>query len=87
VRIKIDALSDAQWEQAIDALGAPAFFLAQLLGGEMPPELEAAILKRLGEPSFSKRLEAYRAALTLTYDTVTDRAMALAFGEGHAEKT
>jgi uncharacterized Zn finger protein len=201
VRIKIEPLSDAQWEQAIDALGAQAFFSAQLLGGEMPPEVEdvfeaagasllptaddvtmscscpdwanpckhiaavyyllaeefdrdpfqtftlrgrtreqvmealrqrrvaatateeplapeeapepleetvddfwepreelttfhvaikppeveAALLKRLGEPSFSRRPEAYRAALTLTYATVTDRAVARAFGEDQAE--
>jgi len=43
--------------------------------------VEAALLKRLGEPSFSKRPEAYRAALTLTYAAVTDQALALAFGE------
>lgn len=40
VRIEIEPLSEAQWEQAIDALGAQAFFSAQLLGGEMPPEVE-----------------------------------------------
>ena len=197
VRIEIEPLSDAQWDQAIDALGAQAFFSAQLLGGEMPPEVEdifeavsasllptaddvtmscycpdwanpckhiaavyyllgeqldrdpfqtfalrgrtreqvmgalrerrvaataaeeplapeekpeplekaiadfwappeklttfhvaikppeveAALLKRLGEPSFSKHPEAYRAALTLAYAAVTEHALTLAFGE------
>ena len=40
VRIEIAPLSDAQWERAIDALAAQAFFAAQLLGGRMPPEIE-----------------------------------------------
>jgi uncharacterized Zn finger protein len=40
VRIEIAPLSDAQWERAIDALAAQAFFAAQLLGGTMPPEIE-----------------------------------------------
>ncbi len=40
VRIEIAPLSDRQWERAIDALAAQAFFAAQLLGGKMPPEIE-----------------------------------------------
>ncbi len=40
VRIEIAPLSDAQWQRAIDALAAQAFFAAQLLGGTMPPEIE-----------------------------------------------
>lgn len=40
VRIEIAPLSDAQWEQAIEALAAQAFFAARLLGGELPPDVE-----------------------------------------------
>ena len=46
-----------------------------------PPPVETALLKRLGPPSFSRRPEAFIGALTLAYATVTDRALALAFGE------
>jgi uncharacterized Zn finger protein len=202
VRIEIAPLSDPQWEQAMDALAAQAFFSAQLLGGQMPPEIEGvfeaagasllpgsddvemscscpdwanpckhiaavyyllaedfdrdpfrtftlrgrtreqvmealrdrraaatattesvaaerapeplednisnfwglgeslegflvaiaspqvetALLKRLGPPSFSQRPEALRAALKLAYASVTDRALALAFGETQADE-
>jgi uncharacterized Zn finger protein len=202
VRIEISPLSDGQWEQAVDALAAQAFFSAQLLGGRMPPEIEdvfqtagasllpdsddvqmscscpdwanpckhiaavfyllaetfdgdpfqtfvlrgrtreemmgalrerrvaataardhlapeetpeplqdavsdfwapredlggvhvsiapptvqTALLKRLGAPAFSERPEAFHAALTLAYGSVTDKALALAFGEGRSEE-
>ena len=46
-----------------------------------PPPVETALLKRLGPPPFSRRPEAFIGALTLAYATVTDRALALAFGE------
>jgi uncharacterized Zn finger protein len=201
VRIEIATLSDAQWEQALDALAAQAFFSAQLLGGRMPPEVEdvfeaagasllptdndvkmscscpdwanpckhiaavyyllaeefdadpfrtfvlrgrtreqvvralrdrrvaataaaefaapeeppepledtisnfwelgeslegvrlavappqveTALLKRLGLPSFSQRPEAFRAALELAYTSVTDGALRLAFGDDQAD--
>ena len=42
VRIEIRPLSDAQWERAIDAMAQQAIFAAQLLAGEMPPEIEEA---------------------------------------------
>jgi len=42
VRIEIAPLSDKQWEQAIDAMAQQALFAAQLLAGEMPPEIEQA---------------------------------------------
>lgn len=203
VRIEIAPLSDAQWERAIDALAAQAFFAAQLLGGKMPPEIEdvftaagasllptsadvemncscpdwanpckhiaavyyllaeafdrdpfqtftlrgrtrdrvvealrerrvaatspdqplapeerkepledalsefwapreslgdfhvaitpptveTVLLKRLGAPSFSDRPEAYLASLTLAYGSVTDKALALAFGASQPEET
>jgi uncharacterized Zn finger protein len=45
-----------------------------------PPSVETALLKRLGPPPFSKRPEAFKGSLTLTYATVTDRALTLAFG-------
>ena len=40
VSIEITPLSDDQWEQAIDAMAQQALFAAQLLAGEMPPEIE-----------------------------------------------
>ena len=46
-----------------------------------PPPVETALLKRLGPPSFSRRPEAFVGALTLVYATVTDQALALAFGD------
>lgn len=46
-----------------------------------PPPVEMALLKRLGPPPFSRRPEAFVGALTLVYAAVTDRALALAFGE------
>jgi uncharacterized Zn finger protein len=47
-----------------------------------PPPVETALLKRLGPPAFSRRPRAFIGALTLAYAAVTDRALALAFGEG-----
>jgi len=46
-----------------------------------PPQVETMLLKRLGPPPFSRRPEAFRGALTLAYASVTDRALALAFGD------
>jgi uncharacterized Zn finger protein len=46
-----------------------------------PPPVETALLKRLGPPPFSRRPEAFVGALSLAYAAVTDRALALAFGE------
>ncbi|MBL7062716.1 MAG: SWIM zinc finger family protein [Anaerolineae bacterium] len=45
-----------------------------------PPPVETALLKRLGPPPFSHRPEAFVGALALAYASVTDRALALAFG-------
>ncbi|MDY7076542.1 MAG: SWIM zinc finger family protein [Chloroflexota bacterium] len=42
VRIEIAPLNDKQWERAIDAMAEQALFAAQLLAGEMPPEIEQA---------------------------------------------
>ncbi len=41
VGIQIRPLDDAQWNAVIDALGSQAIFAAQLLAGDMPPEIEA----------------------------------------------
>ncbi|HEY66695.1 MAG TPA: hypothetical protein G4N97_00300 [Thermoflexia bacterium] len=49
-----------------------------------PPAVETALLKRLGPPPFSRRPEAFVSTLTLVYAAVTDRALALAFGEGES---
>ena len=40
VEIRIPVLRDEQWEQVLTALASQALFAAQLLAGEMPPELE-----------------------------------------------
>ena len=45
------------------------------------PSVETALLKRLGPPPFSQRPKAFVGALTLLYAAVTERALALAFGE------
>ena len=45
------------------------------------PSVKTAMLKRLGPPPFSRRPAAFVGALTLAYGAVTDRALALAFGE------
>ena len=42
VRIEIRPLSEEQWGRAIDAMAGQALFAAQLLAGEMPPEIEEA---------------------------------------------
>ena len=40
VKIELQPLSDRQWELVFDALAEQALFAAQLLNGEMPPEVE-----------------------------------------------
>jgi uncharacterized Zn finger protein len=42
ITISINPLTDAQWEQVIEALAARPIFMAQLLAGEMPQEIEEA---------------------------------------------
>jgi uncharacterized Zn finger protein len=40
VSIKLQPLSDRQWDRVYDALAEQAIFAAQLLNGEMPPDIE-----------------------------------------------
>ena len=40
VKIEINILSDAEWEQVLDAISEQAIFTAQLLDGTMPQEIE-----------------------------------------------
>ena len=42
ITIQINPLTEAQWEQVITALAARPIFMAQLLAGEMPEEIEEA---------------------------------------------
>jgi uncharacterized Zn finger protein len=42
ITIQIAPLTDAQWENSIDALAEQAIFTAQLLAGEMPQNIEEA---------------------------------------------
>ena len=44
IRIGVVPIEDAVWEKAIPALSAQALFAAKLLAGEMPPELEEALV-------------------------------------------
>ena len=39
-RIAVQPLNDAEWELAINMLGEQALYAAQLLAGDMPPEIE-----------------------------------------------
>jgi len=40
VEVRFPTMTDAQWETIIDALGSQALFVAQLLAGNMPAEIE-----------------------------------------------
>ncbi|MCP5098295.1 MAG: hypothetical protein GY943_22330 [Chloroflexi bacterium] len=42
ITIQIKPLTDTQWEQVIEALASRPIFMAQLLAGEMPQEIEEA---------------------------------------------
>jgi len=42
ISIKINHLTDAEWDKVIDALAEQALFTAQLLAGEMPQDIEQA---------------------------------------------
>lgn len=42
VRIGVPALSDAQWDRVAELLSTRALYVAQLLAGDVPPEIEAA---------------------------------------------
>lgn len=55
VTIAINPLSDAQWEQVIDALAEQAIFAAKLLAGEMPQDIEEAFTA-VGVPLFPERV-------------------------------
>ena len=45
ISIKINHLTDAEWDKVIDALAEQAIFSAQLLAGEMPQDIEQAFEK------------------------------------------
>ncbi len=42
VRIEVSMLPERAWERAIDVMSEQAIFAAQLLAGEMPPDIETA---------------------------------------------
>ncbi len=42
VRIQVTKLTDAQWSRVVDQMAGQAIFAAQLLAGEMPPDIEEA---------------------------------------------
>jgi len=54
VTINITSLTDAQWEDVIDALAEQAIFTAQLLAGEMPQDIEEAF-EEAGASLFPKK--------------------------------
>lgn len=43
VEIRLPLWSDSEWQTAVDALGSQAIYAAQLLAGDLPPELERAL--------------------------------------------
>jgi uncharacterized Zn finger protein len=45
VALRVTPLSRAQWQRVAAVLGGEAVFLAKLLAGEMPPDIEAAFAK------------------------------------------
>ena len=51
VTIRVTPLTDAQWDRVADALAEQAVFAAQLLGGEMPRDIETAF-EAAGVPLF-----------------------------------
>jgi uncharacterized Zn finger protein len=51
VDIRLKPLGDRQWEVVLDALSEQALFSAQLLNGEMPPEVEQ-VFQQVGVPLF-----------------------------------
>ncbi len=51
VAIELRALSDAHWNQVIEALSEQAIFAAKLLAGEMPEDIESAF-DAVGAPLF-----------------------------------
>jgi uncharacterized Zn finger protein len=67
-------------EDAMADFWAPRESLGGFRVSIQAPEVETALLKRLGAPPFSERPQAFHAALTLAYAVVTDKALALAFG-------
>lgn len=42
VMIELEPLKDAEWAKVVEALAERPYFVAQLLAGEMPPEIEEA---------------------------------------------
>jgi uncharacterized Zn finger protein len=55
VNIKINHLTDEEWDKVIDALSEQAIFSAQLLAGEMPQDIEQAFEKAMVSLFPSKR--------------------------------
>lgn len=45
VNLRVAHFTDAQWEAVLDVLSGQAIFAAQLLAGEMPPNIEEAFSK------------------------------------------
>lgn len=43
VEIRFVPWSDEQWQRAIDALGSQALYAAQLLAGDLPPDLDSTL--------------------------------------------
>jgi uncharacterized Zn finger protein len=51
VKIRLKPLDDGQWEKVLDALAGQAIFAAQLLNGEMPPDVEE-VFRAVAVPLF-----------------------------------
>ncbi len=55
ISIKINHLTDAEWDKVIDGLAEQAIFTAQLLAGEMPQDIEQAFKQAKASLFPSKR--------------------------------
>lgn len=63
VDVELEPLSEEQWQRVTDALAAHALFVARLLAGEMPEDIEAAF-KEAGTSLFPDRKGQIRTSCT-----------------------
>lgn len=73
VEIRLPLWSDSEWQAAVAALGSQASYAAQLLAGDLPPELE-----RVLEAAGVQLLPARQADLTLDCSCSLDQRKACA---------
>ena len=69
VQIKLEPLSEAAWQQVVSALGQRPYFVAQLLAGQMPQEIEEAFTA-VDLSLFPRRAELTQSCTCPDYATV-----------------